>query len=294
MDNKSKFVCKTSKIHNLVERTWCDDDLGLRKDCLLYEYNGMTKASDCSKCFVRISNVENLHDYPSNYLTCNEDELFSIEIGAAEYPVDIYVEQFLLNMMVGERSKCTIRTKSNVNINFIILVQEINFCGYLYEWTRNDLFVYAKRLKECGVKMFKKWPKFAHNNFNRAFKCLHTLKPFSSEINEKVTSNELQQLYVNLLSNISACLLIEHRYEDVLDVLTEIDNDDDCMQMEKIRFRRASAYFHLKQFDEAKEELEKVQNFRETKDIMMLYDKIINEMKKYNETYTSMVKKMFG
>lgn len=293
MDIESKNVCEIFDRQHLVEKNWRNDDLGLSKKCISYNYKSMAKASDCSKCFVRISNVECAPPRQSNYLS-QQQEWFWIEIGAAECPIDICIEHLLQKMMSGETSKCGIQTKNDERIEFIIELSDVKFGGYLFELSPKDLYAYAKRLKDAGVKMFKQWPRFAHDNFNRAFKCLHTIKPFT-EMNEEISTDQLQQLYDKTISNIAACLLIEQRYEDALDVLTEINADNrNCQQMEKILYRRALAHFHLKQFDEAKNELEKMENFRLTKEFVQLHDNIATEMKKYNDTYASMVKKMFG
>lgn len=304
MDVEPKYVRRTYDFNHLVANVWIDDDLGLQKDCIAYRFITIEKPSEVSKCFVCISDVQHLGDRESVYLRRgggdNDDEQqqgFWIEIGSAETPVDRCVEEFLQQMLGGEKSRCSIRTKGGGNrIAFTIEMGDIDFGGYLYELTPTAMYAYAKRLKDNGVKMFKKWPKFAQHNFNRAFKCLHTLMPFERSpdeaTNEFISGDDLQQLYDNTLSNIAACLLLDNRYEDVLDALTEL-NDKHEVRVEKAVYRRATAHYHLKQYEEAKVQIERL-DYRGTREFAVLHEKIMAEWKKYNEQYASMVKKMFG
>lgn len=298
MAAESEYVQKLSDINHLVAPEWIDVERGLRKVLIDFNYTNMDKASELSECCVEIMDVSNLYDRESEYL--NDAKEKWIRIGDAATPIDCYVEIFIKQMFVGELSRCTITTKKDDLIEFTIKLKVIKLGGYFYELSPKELYDVASSYKQRGVKMYKKYPEFAQNYFNLSAKLLISLKPFDTlesryenlyeqDINQKIDQQTIQCLHDAVYLNIAACLIKQNRYEEVLYVLKDLT---DKSNNEKGIYRRALAHLNLKQYDEAKQQIEKL-NFKENNEFLSLYNRIVSEMKEYNDRYANMVKKMF-
>ncbi|KAG4068693.1 hypothetical protein HA402_002384 [Bradysia odoriphaga] len=296
MANESEHVQKLSDFQHLVATEWCDESRGLRKVLIAFNYTNMDKVSDLSECLVEISDVANLCGRESEYLSDAKEKL--IRMGDAVTPIDCFVEIFIRQMYVGEVSRCYVTTKTDHRIEFTIKLMSIDCPRYFYELSPKELFEIASKYKEQGVKMYKKYPAFAQNYFNLAAKLLISLKPFNTlddrEANEsfrhQIDQQSLQQLHDGIYLNIAAGLIKQNRYEDALYVLIDLTERTDN---EKGIYRRALAHLNLKQYDEARQQIERL-NFKENHEFHALYNRIASEMKEYNERYANMVKKMFG
>lgn len=299
MADESEHVPKLSDFQHLVPTDWTDERRGLRKILISFAYTSVDKASELSECFVDIIDIVNLNGRDSEYLSETKERL--IRMGDALTPIDCYVEIFLKQMFVGELSRCSITTKSNEQIEFTLKLKAINSIRYYYELSPNELYDVASKYKENGVKMYKKYPEFAQNYFNLSAKLLISLKPFDSlndrkgdspkpDKNHGIDPNLLQTLHDGVCLNIAACLIKQNRHEDVLYVLKDLT---ERTFNEKGIYRRAVAHLSLKQYDEAKEQIERL-NFKENHEFHSLHLRIMSEMKEYNKRYENMVKKMFG
>lgn len=280
-----------------VAEEWIDEKRGLRKELIKFEYESVTKASDLSKCLVAISDVSGLRDnHDTQYLRsdCNTECL--IILGDARTPIDYYIEIILKQMLAGETSRCTINTKSTQSIRFVLKMIRIEFGGYFYAKSLPEVVDIAQHYKENGVKMFKKYPLFAHEYFSRAAKLLISYLPFNTlkerEVNMGESSPEFMQELLEIINmNLAACLIKEKRYEEALHVL-EFTNRTENVPHKAI-YRRATAHFHLGQLDEAKSILERI-NYKENKECNALYENVFVEWKLSHEKYSQMVKKMFA
>lgn len=291
MANESESVQKLSDFEHLVKSEWIDEERGLRKVLIAFNYSSMDKASELSECLVEFIDVVNLCGRESEYL--NEPNEKLIRIGDAATPIDCCVEIFIKQMFVGELSRCCITTKSSDCVEFSIKLKKINSIRYFYELSPIELYHVASKYKETGVKMYKKYPKFAQNYFNLAAKLLISLKPFdtlSESFDQEIDHESIQNLHDATYVNIAACLIKQNRYEDVIYVLKDLT---ERIFNEKAIYRRALAHFHLKQYDEAKQQIERL-NVKDNHEFHALYNRIVNEMREYNEMYANMVKKMFG
>lgn len=300
MDNQQELVkrVKYNVNKHLLDKVWTNEKKGLRKEVINFRYCSIVKASDLSKCLVDILEFKLLdpEKHHSNYLLEeNIGKEFWIELGLAVTPVDCYIELFLKEMLTNETSKCYIDTKSSGTIEFTIRLKRIEFGGYYAEQEPAKMYELAKLYKENGVKMFKNYPKFAHNYFNQAAKCLLTFYPFDDiEVileNSSLTCKDFEELLDNINLNISASLIKEKRFEEVLHVLRY--TNDQLTPSEKSIYRLASAYFELKQYEKAKLTVERC-DYKKNKDLVQLWNKN-KEFWKVEETkYSNMVKKMFG
>lgn len=296
MANESEHVQKLSDFKHLVAPEWSDEKRGLRKVLIAFNHTNMDKVADLSVCLVEINGVTNLLDRESEYLSDATEK--SIRMGDAVTPIDCFVEHFIREMFVGEVSRCYVTTKTDDQIEFTIKLVKIEGPRYFYELSPKELYEIAGKYKEQGVKMYKKYPAFAQNYFNLSAKLLISLKPFNTldnrEANEsfkhQIDQNLLQSLHDGIYLNIAACLLKQNRYEDALYVLHDLT---ERTNNEKGIYRRALAHLNLKQYDEARQQVERL-NVKENQEFHALYNRIATEMKEYNERYASMVKKMFG
>lgn len=278
-------------------KEWTDEKRGLRKELISFKYQSVTKASDVSKCLVVISDVSGLRDnHETEYLRHDSNVEYWVALGDARTPIDYYIEVFLKQMLIGETSRCTINTKSNQSIQFVLKLIRIEFGGYFYSKSLPDLVHTVQHYKENGVKMFKKYPLFAHEYFSRAAKLLISCLPFNTlkerDMNIEESSPEfLQELLETIYMNLAACLIKEKRYEEALHVLDFTDRIENVP--DKAIYRRATAHLHLGQLDEAKSILERI-NFKENKECNALYQNVVEKWKVSNDRYTTMVKKMFA
>ncbi|GAB0097711.1 short-chain dehydrogenase TIC 32, chloroplastic [Sergentomyia squamirostris] len=250
--------------------------------------------SELSRCLINVSSIEDLNNRESDILSPRDREEIWIDLGSAKTPLDCYIEIFLREMLTGEKSRCIVSTKSGETVSFTIKLLRIDFRGYLYELPAREMVNLSKKYKENGVAMFKKYPLFAHDYFSRAAKCLLSLGPLQKDNQhpplEDVAPEELQELLENNYSNIAACLLKESRNEDVINVLNFTRRDHNVQ--EKALYRKAQAHFNLKQYEEAKTDLERL-NYRDNREALALWNKNQAEWKKYDEKYAKMVQKMF-
>lgn len=297
MEDQQELVRADDYVVNerLVTQIWTNEKKGLKKELISFTFEAMTRANDLAKCLVEISEVDNPKNHSSKLLeTENLEGEVWIELCSATTPIDCYIESFLKEMFIGETSKCSITTKSSV-ITFIIRMKKIEFDGHHFEKTAEEMFNLAKKYKENGVIMFKEHPLFAHNYFNMAAKCLLSYVPFNEiEVELKdseLTREEFESLLENIYLNISACLIKQNRFEEILHVLKFVEDQKEPTS--KSIYRLAQAHYQLKNFEKAKELIERV-DYKSSKELVQLLGKIQECWKKDNDNYSVMVKKMFA
>lgn len=291
MADEQKILSKLFDINSeLIPKEWNNEKKGLRKELINFIFISIRKPSEFSKCLITVSDII-CCDYETDYLK-NVGDL-NIVMGSALTPVDIYLELFLMEMLTSEKSRCFIKTKTGNEISFTLKLNEIIFGGYFYEISANEMFKKAQTYKENGVKMFKKYPIFAQDYFNKSAKCLLAFLPFKDlnpEI-ENVDPNEFENFLEIIYMNISACLLKECRFEDILSLLKFTDREFNVP--EKALYRKALAYFNLKKYEESKTTLERI-NYLENKEFLILWNKNVIQIKIENDKYANICRKMFG
>lgn len=279
-----------------IEKDWCDETKGLRKQLISFKFQSVTKANDLSKCCVAITELNGLKEHhPSQYLRDEHRNLdYWITINNAITPIDCYVELFLKRMLMGETSRCSIKTKSGDYISFVMRVIRIEFGGYYYSKNLQEITALAQHYKENGVKMYKDYPLFAHNYFNQAAKLLISCEPFDT-LKERETGDvdpgKLRDLLETIQSNICQCLLKQERYDEAVHVMEFADRPDNVP--EKAIYRRANALYLLGQLEEAKRTIERI-NFKDKKECLQLHTNIVEKIKQADSKYRKMVKNMFA
>ncbi|XP_058467897.1 uncharacterized protein LOC131440543 [Malaya genurostris] len=293
MGTKSETVSQSSQRNALVQQIWIDEVRGLRKELINFSFISLKKPTELSRCLVTISEVSILDTNDSKILRQHDSSEQWIDIGKAVTPVDCYIEQFLNQMLSNEKSRCTITSKSNT-ISFTIQLHRIEDRNYYFEQSAEQMLIVARQYKRNGVEMFPKYHPFAHRYFSMAARCLLSCIPLetpnpSHEDFEII--REMQSLLETLYLNISACLIKQSRYEEVLDVLEYIDHQES--PSEKAVYRKALAYFHLRQFQQSVSTLCRI-DYTCNKDCLALYRRVKNTNHEENIKYNNMIKKMFA
>lgn len=284
--------------HYPIEKLWTDDKKGLKKELVSFRYQSVTKANDLSKCLVSIAEIKNLFDeHDTTYLRdVNGANEYWISITKALTPIDCYVELFLKRMMMGETSRCSITTKAGIIISFVIHLIRIEFGGYMYSKDLRTVVTLAQRYKENGVKMFKRYPLFAHDYFNKAAKVLISCEPFETLAEREKGMIEadpvkLRELLENILMNISACLIKQERYDEAAHVMEFADRPENVS--DKAIYRRANALYYWGKLDDARQTIERI-NYKDNKECLNLHVNISKKLAQSDQKYRSMIKNMFS
>lgn len=277
---------------------WEHPELGLRKQLISFSFHSIDHPTELSECLVRFEDVLGLGNRESNYLSQPGEEQL-VQMGSGETAVDFLIDRVVQQMYAGESSRINILTQGGDTIEFTLTLIEIRSSGYLYQLSPKEMLHWALAQKNHGVAMFKKWPAMAQRYFNQAAKGLISFKPFDVVTVEKdgISGEELYDLHDVVCLNVAACLLKERRYEDVLHVLqdaTERTSDGVAGRLvsEKAVYRRALAHFHLKQLDEARTQIERI-NYSQNREQLALWKDIVKEQTVYQGNYARMVRKMF-
>lgn len=293
-----EFIDETAIFRPPVE--WQKPELGLRKHLLLFSWVSIDHPTELSECLVRFDDIEGLGGRESNYL-CDEGARV-IQLGSAVTDVDFLVDIVFQHMYTGETSRVYINTKNGDTIVFTATLLAIQTARHLYQLSAKEMLQWALAQKNQGVAMFKKWPSIAQRYFNLAAKGLISFKPFDAidPAVEGISGAQLQTLHDNVCLNISACLLKESRFDDVIHVLGDLTQIPEAgsdksarMMPEKAVYRKALAHVQLSQLDEARELVECV-DYAENPDLFNLWTVIVRKQSEYNEHYAQMVRKMFG
>lgn len=284
------------KMEWYVGTEWKLERKGLHKKVLALDFTKVEKPHPISTVKICIEKVENLKERESNWLNEGTFNICqSIELGTALTPIDYYLEILLQQMMVGETAECSIQTTTpGENVEVVLTLREITTTKAIQTLTVPEMYSLALKYKENGVKMFKKYPIFAHDYFSRAAKCLISFKSFEGLTKKRdgVAGRDMQELLIQIQTNLAACLLNQKRYDDVIYQTNFVDTMN--APSEKSIYRRAMAYYNMHEYELAQKTIEKVEDFKDKKEFNNLYKKVAESWKNSNSQYKGMVKKMFG
>ncbi|XP_017142141.1 peptidyl-prolyl cis-trans isomerase D isoform X1 [Drosophila miranda] len=278
---------------------WKDEKRGLSKKVLSLEFADMAKPMAASTVLFSVNNkCANLEDRPSKYLGGEESLTFpqqhTLEMGTATTPVDCYVEMLLQQFMPGETAACSITSKTGERIEFDLKLDLIVKNPQVHKLNAAEIYELALRFKESGVAMFKSYPKFAFDYFARAAKLLITYKPFDqlTKKSNGINGTTVEALFVQLQTNLAACMLQEERYEHVIYHTEFVERAES--PTEKSVYRRALAYYHMKEFAKAQATIERVHDYEEKREFSKLRDKIAASWKDSMAHYKEVVQRMFS
>lgn len=279
-----------------IEKEWRDEKKGLRKELISFKFQSVTKPNDLSKCCVAITDLNGLKDHHGSKNLrdehCRQD--LWITINDALFPIDCYIELFLKRMLIGETSRCSIKTKSGDCISFVMGLNRIEFGGYYYSKSLAETMALAQHYKENGVKMYKDYPLFAHDYFNKAAKLLISCEPFETlkeRESSETNSIELRELLETILSNICQCLIKQERYDEAAHVMEFAERMENVP--DKAIYRRANSLYLLGKLEDAKRTIERI-NYKDKKECLLLHTNIVEKLKESDSNYRKMVKNMFA
>lgn len=278
-----------------IGEEWNDVGRGLHKKVLSLQFQNLEKPLANSTVVFHINKpCENLGVRSSKYLERNEIQEHTMEMGTALTPIDCYLELLLQQFLPGETSACSIETKSGERLNFELKLERITSNTQVVKLSAIEIYKLALRYKENGVFMFKMYPKFAFDYFSRSAKLLISFKPFDMlDKNENgIDGCDLETLFVQIQTNLAACLLQEKRYEHVIhhtDFVETLNNPS-----EKSIYRRAMAFYYLKEFEKAQQTIERVPNYEEKREFAKLRESIAASWKNSNANYKQVVQRMFS
>ncbi|XP_023169678.1 peptidyl-prolyl cis-trans isomerase D [Drosophila hydei] len=277
-----------------IGKEWNDTARGLQKKVLSLEFQRVEKP-------LLISTVEftvkkpclNLGTRPSKYLASNETQ-HTLEMGTADSPIDCYIEILLQQFVLGETSACSIITKTGERLQFELKLDRIVSNIQIDKLSAGEIYNLSLKYKEKGVTMYKAHPRFACDYFSRAAKLLITYKPFDKLDEEKngIDNHALELLFVQIQTNLAACMLLEKRYEHVIYHTQFVETQE--QPSEKSIYRRALAYYYLKEFEKAQKLIERVPQYEEKREFSKLRDNIATSWKSSNANYKQLVQRMFS
>ncbi|XP_030375019.1 uncharacterized protein LOC115624422 [Scaptodrosophila lebanonensis] len=281
-----------------IGNVWQDKTKGLSKKVMTLQFSSLDKPLPVSSVEFSVKKAPlNLGARPSKYLAVSGDgaqQLHSLTMGNATTPIDFYLELLLQQFLLGETSTCSIETKTGDIIEFQLKLERITSNQQVEKLTAAEIYDLALRYKTNGVAMFKDYPKFAFDYFIQAAKLLITYKPFDklTKASNGIDGSEVEALFVQIQTNLAACLLQEKRYEHVIyhtDFVDTLENPS-----EKSVYRRAVAFYHLKEFEKAQRTIERVPNYEEKREFCKLRDNIATSWKNSDAHYKSVVQRMFS
>ncbi|KMZ02256.1 peptidyl-prolyl cis-trans isomerase CPR6 [Drosophila simulans] len=282
-----------------VGTEWEDKNRGLAKKVIGLQFTEMDKPTIISTVEFSVNKkAANLGGRPSKYLASDKATTYpqkhSLEMGTSLTAVDCYLELLLQQFVPGETAACSITTKTGERIEFELKLEKIVKNTQVEKLSAAEIYELALRLKESGVATFKTFPKFAFDYFVRAAKLLITYKPFD-KLNKKtngINGPAVEALFIQIQTNLAACLLQEKRYEHVIYHTQFVETEES--PSEKSIYRRALAYYHLKEFAKAQATIERMPNYEEKREFSKLRDNIAASWKDSNAHYKEVVQRMFS
>lgn len=256
----------------------------------------MAKATHFSTVTFELDQIcEAAESVQSNILSTGPHGSHVHKMGTAETPVDCYIEIFLSRMLIGEHSRCYIerKTPKKAPIQFTIRIKKIQSRRHLHQLTFEELLKGAAEYKERGVRMFKEWPMHAHVYFSRAYKMLTSVPRYKyiglyTKEEDGIDGEEVLAMLHTIRYNIAACLLLEERYGDVVNLLQHEDDG----RSEKAMYRKAKALYHLKRYEEALG-CYAIVKWQGNPAMSALHKQIRDMMSVEKDEYSKIVKKMF-
>ncbi|CAK1547515.1 unnamed protein product [Leptosia nina] len=222
----------------------------------------------------------------------------NVVIGDMDNFIDKDFELILQQMCCGETCLAKIVYRNNQNE----LVKEIS-CGIhlkdvteeqlISDWSWNRLYEASIHHKEKGVQLVKEKRIFdAFRRFSKSFKMLVAIEPIDPEVIADEQVKEMTELRVKLYNNLAHCQLQFNEYEAALKLCSlALKNDPENI---KSLYRRCIAYAGLHMYEEAWADIQHVlQIDPHDKAAKLKANELRPLIKKVNEDYSNVIKKMF-
>lgn len=141
-------------------------------------------------------------------------------------------------------------------VKFKVQLKEICNEPYIFEWTDSKKYEVSMYHKVRGVELYKCGrTRDAFLRFSKALKLLVTIAPL--EYSTTALKRDIMSLRILLYNNIASCQLQYKNYSHVIEMCNKVL----FLEQDNIKalFRRAVAYMETQEFEEAKEDLNQVQ-----------------------------------
>lgn len=213
-----------------------------------------------SKCLFIISSI-NLPEllcrtsfFHSDYF----NRKINLTIGDADSELDRELEKCLTTMFLHELSEFQIKF-NRISINFQIELIDLQFDGFIHQWSYEKKYQLALKYKENGISWKNKCDYHeASNRLSLAFKLISCCEPFISTTttnsNATDTDKDLLATIIYLKNKIiialAWCHLQNRTYENVIE-LSNLSLDlvpDDNLVAKKLR---GLAYVHVKEYEKS-------------------------------------------
>jgi tetratricopeptide (TPR) repeat protein len=191
----------------------------------------------------------------------------SLIIGDSDTDIDRSLERCIQTMLLMEVSVMivTLLPKSlhetsvkPTTVKCKVQLKEIRNEPCIFEWNGTKKYELAMHHKVCGVELHKCGrTRDAFFRFSRALKLIVTIVPFEDGLTAK-QKDDVMSLRVLLCNNIASCHLQYKNYSYAIEMCNKV------LILEpnnvKALFRRAVAYMETQEFEQAKEDFNRVQH----------------------------------
>lgn len=189
----------------------------------------------------------------------------SLIIGDSDTDVDRSLERCIQTMLCMEVSLVILTfvpeslketSLQAGTVKFKVQLKEIYNEPYIFQWTDSKKYKISMYHKVRGVELYKCGrTRDAFLRFSKALKLLITVTPL--EDSTTTLQGDIMSLRVLLCNNIASCHLKYKNYSHVIEMCNKVL----FVEQNNIKalFRRAVAYMETQEFEEAKEDLNRVQ-----------------------------------
>lgn len=308
---------------------WSDERLGASKRLLDFEWlpsASMDRPTELDECVVEVSEwnaacaacaSEFLRELQSGIEgggdAGNEATTIRVALRRASTGFDCVLAAVLRHMWPGERSRVRIERRqqsvADEHRHPELTIRLVRICPaeqrHWHQLQPAAVAALAAEQRALGVALYRQQETgWAHWTFARAARAMCACKPFDKIAGDAARAAEWQRLFESVCVNLAACLVRARRWEDVLYVLREVTERDvtaatgdggggGCdAELVRAIYRRAVAHFNLRQLDEARAQIERLE-WQTNGEQRELRERIVDEQAVYQAEYSTMVKKMF-
>lgn len=164
------------------------------------------------------------------------------------------LDKCLVTMNKGEQSRFTFYLKTEISLEVHMLDFESK--GFIYQWDAKEKYDLAQYHKSQGVNLFKTSYVDASHRFAKALKILCSIPIAAVDPPESIDGIpivDIQQMKINLYSNLASCYLKIKDTETVIDLCNKVLAFDE--NNVKALYKRGVAYIEEREFEKAQDSL---------------------------------------
>lgn len=225
----------------------------------------------------------------------------SLTIGDSDTDIDRSLERCIQTMLCMEVSLmiltfvpelCNETSLQSRTVKFKVHLKEIYNEPYIFDWTDRKKYEFSMYHKVRGVELYKCGrTRDAFLRFSKALKLLVTIAPI--EDSTTAVQRDVISLRILLCNNIASCHLQYKNYTHVIEMCNKVL----FLEQNNVKalFRRAVAYMETQEFEEAKEDLNRVQQLEPDNRAAREKERELKErQRKTDAKLAAAMKKMFS